>query len=264
MSLLLKILEDESKESLQSQFIFQRERALPDLSNNIKCGNSLIKSDFYMGEQLGMFDEEEQMRINVFDWEVEFPQIMKRGGFDAVIGNPPWVSLSGKFKNELCSDLELIYLKDVHQGNSYMPNMYEYFVEQGLNLACTNGYFSFIVPDRLGFNKQFLQLRKRILENSEILKLVYKAPFPKIIADTLIFVFQKSKPKSNHHVDVSEFGHPEIKRPQSDYLKHPACKFEYSESVSAMNLVQRIDDLTSVLRLGEIFFPLQVSVASQS
>ena len=254
LSLLLKILEDESKESLQSQFIFQRERALPDLSKNIKCGNSLIKSDFYTSNLLVMLDEEEQLRINVFDWEVEFPQIVKRGGFDAVIGNPPWVSLSGKFKNELCSDLELAYLKDVHQGNSYMPNMYEYFVEQGLNLACTNGYFSFIVPDRLGFNKQFLQLRKRILENSEILKLVYKAPFPKIIADTLIFVFQKGKPKSNHHVDVSEFGHPEIKRPQSDYLKHPACKFEYSESVSAMNLVQRIDDLTSVLRLGEIFF----------
>ena len=66
------------------------ERALPDLGNNIKCGNSLIGPDFYDGQQLSLLDEDERLRINVFDWNAEFPGIMKAGGFDAVIGNPPW------------------------------------------------------------------------------------------------------------------------------------------------------------------------------
>jgi hypothetical protein len=67
------------------------QRALPDLANNIKCGNSLIGPDFYRGKQLDLFDPEERMRINVFDWQTEFPEIMQSGGFDAVIGNPPYI-----------------------------------------------------------------------------------------------------------------------------------------------------------------------------
>lgn len=61
------------------------ERALPDLGNNIKCGNSLIGPDFYQGKQMNFLDSEETYRINPFDWQKEFPEIMKRGGFDAVI-----------------------------------------------------------------------------------------------------------------------------------------------------------------------------------
>ena len=51
-----------------------------------------------------MFDEEERYRINVFDWDEEFPQIMKAGGFDAVIGNPPYI-----FTRELLSEPERSY-----------------------------------------------------------------------------------------------------------------------------------------------------------
>jgi hypothetical protein len=82
LSLLLKVLEGESEQSLDAQMKFFRERALPDLSNNIKCGNSLIGSDFYRGKQLDLFDENEQMRINAFDWEVEFAEIIGKGGGD--------------------------------------------------------------------------------------------------------------------------------------------------------------------------------------
>ena len=53
------------------------ERALPDLDKNIKCGNSLIGPDFYEGRQLSMFDEEERLRINAFDWHREFPEVFR-------------------------------------------------------------------------------------------------------------------------------------------------------------------------------------------
>ncbi|MDT9081699.1 hypothetical protein RSW80_27095, partial [Escherichia coli] len=77
------------EQTLSDQLRLFRERALPDLANNIKCGNSLIGPDFYDTELLGLFDDDERNRINVFDWEMEFPGIFNDGGFDVVIGNPP-------------------------------------------------------------------------------------------------------------------------------------------------------------------------------
>ena len=75
LSLLLKVLEGETSDSLDTQLSFLHERALPDLDANIKCGNSLIGPDFYDDQQLGLggLDDEERYRINVFDWEAEFP-----------------------------------------------------------------------------------------------------------------------------------------------------------------------------------------------
>ena len=90
LSLLLKVLEGES-----GQLSLGFERVLPDLGENIKCGNSLIGPEYYEGQQLGLglFDEEEQYRVNAFDWKQEFGQVFVQGGFDAVIGNPPYIRI---------------------------------------------------------------------------------------------------------------------------------------------------------------------------
>ena len=93
LSLLLKVLEGESKETVNNQLRLLHERALPDLAGNIKCGNSLIGPDFYKGQQMSLLDDEQRYRVNVFDWQAEFPGVFKAGGFDAVIGNPPYVSI---------------------------------------------------------------------------------------------------------------------------------------------------------------------------
>src|SRR5208283_5266089 len=89
MSLYLKVLENENADTLNPQMTLAlKEVYLPVLTNNIKCGNSLIGTDF--GAQGEMFDDGARMKINPFDWEVEFVEIMKNGGFDCVIGNPPY------------------------------------------------------------------------------------------------------------------------------------------------------------------------------
>ncbi len=94
LSLLLKVLEHESRESIDQQMKLGLEGVLPNLEGNIKCGNSLIGPDFYdAGKQGSLFNEEEMRRVNVFDWEDDkkgFGEIMRKGGFDAVVGNPPW------------------------------------------------------------------------------------------------------------------------------------------------------------------------------
>jgi hypothetical protein len=125
LSLLLKVLEDESDETIGKTLELFHERALPDLGNNIKCGNSLIGPDFYEGQQVSLLDEEEIYRINTFDWNVEFPDIMEAGGFDAVIGNPPYVRQEG-----------LIYLKPYFKKRFSVYNgvadLYVYFIEKGV------------------------------------------------------------------------------------------------------------------------------------
>ena len=93
LSLLLKVLEGENQDTLERQMKLFKERALPDLGSNIKCGNSLIGPNFYRGKQLNLLDPVETDRINAFDWEKEFSEITKKGGFDVVIGNPPYIRI---------------------------------------------------------------------------------------------------------------------------------------------------------------------------
>lgn len=152
---------------------------LNELNKNIRQGNSVISEKSIAGK-------------GAFVWEDEFPF-----KFDVVIGNPPWVSIKGKHKSMDVSDEELDYYIKTYNCDTYMPNMYEIFLRKALRLLKEDGYFSFIVPDRLCANQQFIELRKYILENYSIKNLWFKAKFPGIIADALIFVIQNKKPENN-------------------------------------------------------------------
>jgi len=90
LSLYLKILEGETQASVaRQQKLFPQEPLLPDLSNNIRIGNSLIESDY-----LDLFpDTDEQQTIRPFDWDTQFANVHTAGGFDAVIGNPPYYNI---------------------------------------------------------------------------------------------------------------------------------------------------------------------------
>jgi len=162
LSLLLKVLEGETKETLQRQ-LFTKERALPDLADNIKCGNSLIGPDFYHGKQLDLFDDDERLRINVFDWQGEFDEIMQAGGFDAVIGNPPYIRV-----NNVDQELRP-YLYSTYEIN-HRFDIYVVFVRRSLELLAGDGRFGFIVPNKFFTSdygeglRSFLAARKVIRE----------------------------------------------------------------------------------------------------
>lgn len=188
LSLLLKVLEGETGEIAQRDFLKERERILPDLAHNIKCGNSLIGPDFYDAPELDFLDEEARYRVNVFDWKAAFPEVFKQGGFDCVIGNPPWVSLKGKFGNDILHEEAIKYLGRRFSGDTYRPNLFELFIRVSLELISKTGFHSFVVPDRFGFNQQFADLRRYILESFNIRSLQYRMPFPNITADTLVYV----------------------------------------------------------------------------
>lgn len=141
LSLLLKVLEGETENTLTSQLKLFHERALPDLSNNIKCGNSLIGPDFYEHRQMSVLDDDERRRVNAFDWSAEFPEAMKAGGFDAVIGNPPYVRQEslGPYKE---------YFEQHYKVFQGTADLYSYFIEKGVNLINEHGFFSIIVANK--------------------------------------------------------------------------------------------------------------------
>jgi hypothetical protein len=93
LSLLLKVLEGASEQTIQPFLRLFQQRALPDLGDNIKCGNSLIGPEAFQQAQLSLLPEADQYRINIFNWTQEFPEIIQKGGFDAIIGNPPYIRI---------------------------------------------------------------------------------------------------------------------------------------------------------------------------
>jgi hypothetical protein len=135
LSLLLKVLEGETSQSLQPELL--HERALPDLGDNIKCGNSLIGPDFYQ-QELTLLEDDQRYRINVFDWQAEFSETFKAGGFDAVIGNPPYV------RQETLSQFK-DYFETHYEAFDGVADLYAYFMEKGVKLLREGGLFSVIV-----------------------------------------------------------------------------------------------------------------------
>lgn len=136
LSLLMKCLEGESPASIQNNQDLFNERALPSLEDNIKCGNSLIGNDFYESQSMLDFDEETQYKINCFDWEDEFRNIFKGGGFDVVIGNPPYGA-------EL-SEIERNYLeKKFSLSNTNTAALFLGLLKNFLKDNCRGGY---IIP----------------------------------------------------------------------------------------------------------------------
>ena len=194
LSLLLRVLENESQDSLESQLKLFGERALPNLVDNIKCGNSLIAPDFYQGSQGGLFDEEEHHRINAFDWKAEFPEIMKGGGFDAVIGNPPYVF--GRDWNALnISDDVKKYLGHNYKSSPYQLDMFSIFMEKAMSICKSSGRTGQIVPNVWLTNTYSSTTRNFILRNSKDLKIVTPPPdvFPGLTVDTAVYSLQKTK-----------------------------------------------------------------------
>lgn len=124
----------------------QPNRKLNDLNNNIKCGNSLIDDVAIAGEK-------------AFNWQKEFPKIDKKGGFDIVIGNPPYGILIDK-------ETQIYYSKHFPL-TQYKTNLYVLFIERMLQIFET-GIVFFIIPKSLLFNSYYELIRKELINKTEL------------------------------------------------------------------------------------------------
>jgi type I restriction-modification system DNA methylase subunit len=202
MSLLLKVLEHESGESIDQQAKLGLEGVLPNLGDNIKCGNSLIGPDYYNTgqQQATLFDEEEMRRVNVFDWEDDkkgFGKILKKGGFDCVIGNPPYGAFFGKH--------EKVYLLNHYKNCPSSLDSYLLFYECCLgHLLKIDGCLGFITPNTWELIFSSAQFRTFVLTNfciNEIVHFTHKI-FKSATVDCEIVIVQNTK-RQKHKVLVT-------------------------------------------------------------
>ena len=124
----------------------QQGRKLSNLSNNIKCGNSLIDDPAVAGDK-------------AFNWQNEFPEVFANGGFDVIIGNPPYGILIDKIsQNHYIDNFPL---------TKYKTNLYVLFIERITQIFQT-GVVHFIIPKSLLNNSYYEQIRKYLLIHTEI------------------------------------------------------------------------------------------------
>ncbi|MBI4631201.1 MAG: Eco57I restriction-modification methylase domain-containing protein, partial [Chloroflexi bacterium] len=172
---------------------------LPLLGTNIKCGNSLINRDIY--EQLGLFEENGD-RIRPFNWGDEkdgFGKVMQAGGFDAMIGNPPYGASFG--------EKEYAYFRETYKVFRGVKDVYTCFIEAGLDKLKKGGVLSFIVPSAWLGGPEYQPLREAVAQNEieKIILLPYDV-FSDAYVDTTIFVLSKQRPDAKHVVQTFTFG----------------------------------------------------------
>jgi len=192
LSLLLKVLEGENEQTIAQQLKLFHERALPDLGKNIKCGNSLIGNDYYhfqgVQEALPIYDEEEdeRERINAFDWAGfgGFAEIMRDGGFDAVIGNPPY--------SYMIRENERVYYASKYKNQDYQKDLYLFFLERYGELIKQNGLLGVIVSNTWLQSVTYKNIRRFLMKEYRWLKILHlPEKVFKAVVDTHVLIFER-------------------------------------------------------------------------
>jgi len=164
LSLYLKLLEDESTASAKHYQMEIHQAILPSLSQNIKCGNSLIGSEIYEGS---LFGAEEHRAVNPLDFRDAFPDIMKRGGFDVLVGNPPYVNAWDFFENQPKVRDYLTNSGRYTTADRHW-DLYVLFLERAHQLVRSGGRYGFIIPYSFALQKYGMLGRQLMLNKATI------------------------------------------------------------------------------------------------
>lgn len=152
---------------------------LTALDNNIKCGNSLINNVTVAGDK-------------AFDWNKEFPEIMQNGGFDVVVGNPPYIDSEAMTKYQ---SLERDYIGLTFKGAAGNWDIYIPFIEQSFNLLNNSGFLAFITPDKW-LGKPFGEsIRTLLLDKIIKIRKYGRSVFADALVDSIVSVYSKKGSK---------------------------------------------------------------------
>jgi predicted RNA methylase len=251
LSLYLKLLEEETTASARQHQLEFHETILPSLNKNIVCGNSLIGTDIETGQ---LFASDEERKLNPMDYEQRFPEIMKRGGFDTIVGNPPW--------GVDFSETEQDYLRKGYKtAEASNVDSYTVFVEAATRVLRRGGLLGYIVPDTFLRKDDYLPTRNFILKETRVRELIETGPVFSQVRDTwcLVFTVEKNKPSSSTvvcHKKLSRFivsAEERLKKfglgswdsisevPQSLWLARPSLIVGYLAEASAQVLIEKIE-----------------------
>jgi hypothetical protein len=178
---------------------------------------------------------------NFFPWQIYFIDVFHNNkGFDLIIGNPPWKSLLGKHNKTNESKDILKKLSDEYLVNSYMPNLYEFFLQLSNKIVTQKGVIAQIIPDRFGYNYSSKIIREHFLKNNQIIEIIYNWDFPEVVADTMTLLMKKNV-KQDHKISIknNKFSSKIIYK-KSEIEKDLNLTFRKYISLKHKNLVDKI------------------------
>lgn len=174
LSLYLKLLEGETKATVAwQQSLFPQERLLPDLSGNVKCGNALVSAG-----QATLLEEEGDGKA--FNWEENFPDIFRNGGFDAVVGNPPYGA-------ELPTEIRGYLSRHFAAGTTDTAALMMLHARR--HLTKKKGWNGFIVPKPFTYSSNWKIVRDELLPELKLLVDVGKV-WQKVRLEQVIYTLQ--------------------------------------------------------------------------
>jgi len=271
LSLYLKLLKDETTASAHQYLLdFEQQALLPSLNKNIVCGNSLIGTDILDG-QMDMFagrDEptarpsagsrpsagrtreprvptsEEERKLNPMNFEDAFPDVMKRGGFDAIVGNPPYIPI------ESMSETERDYYQEHYPQLERKYDTSVIFILRALSGLSHRGLLGYISSITWQTGENYSKLREVLFKKAGVYELV-NLPFDvfkQAYVDTGVYIIGKQPAKSYRicripkKAKVETLTNAQFVEVDSSLVKPPDYKIVLDPS--AQKLLLRLNDAT--------------------
>jgi len=254
LNLLLKVLEEETKET--------KKRILPAMKDNVKNGNSLI--------------DDSKISDKAFNWQAQFPNVFRQGGFDVVIGNPPYIRIQTLDK----TDIDYFSKKYISAVGNY--DIYSLFIEKGVDLIKEFGKIGFILPNKFFISNYGEPLRDFIIKNrvlKEIVNFKDNQIFEGVSTYTCLLFLEKYKNKNIKYSEMNKIdkikeylekipltssfdnGDLKIGIVQEDSIKNGVWNFNVGIN---KKIIQKLSLINSNLKsqVDKIFVGLQTSADS--
>lgn len=242
LSLFLKLLEDETQGTAKQFLTGHRESLLPDLRNNIVCGNALVDWDISSGDLLEQVDQEKEKRLNPMSFEQKFPAIMSNGGFDAIVGNPPYGMIADPDEKE--------YFSSKFATVEGRFDNYELFIEGAMSRYRAGGFLGYIVPSPILTNLYVRKLRNYLIEKSTIIQIANfgMEVFDDPTVHTCILILQNRIKRDNRVavrrkvLNIDELELPfDYQIAQSDFSLNPNSTFDIFVDPKANAVLKKLN-----------------------
>ena len=200
-------------------------RKLNSLNQNIKCGNSLISDPAVAGDK-------------AFNWQEQFPKVFERGGFDVVIGNPPYVNMAN-----IQNERERKFYQNNYSTVKNKCDLYSIFTEKAQSLLHENGLLGFIFPNSWMGTESFSKFREFLSKIVKVYQLVELPPgvFEDAIVTTVLCFYQNIKPEASNNVEIytcidKQFVKKDFVLSYEQILKNPNSSFAFEKTISLENV----------------------------